>query len=407
VRVLCVDDNPASLEILEAKLSAWGAEMVQATDGLTALRLLRQSQEQGRGAHVVLVDREMPGMDGLSVVRSIRSNAGAMGRPVVLMLTSLGTPGERKEAETAGVDACLGKPVRDRELWSAISEVMSLGGSGEASPPRRASPSMADLEAELGTSRVLVVEDNPVNLQVAMAMLRRLGCRVISAADGAEALEELSHNQYDLVLMDCQMPVMDGLEATRRLRVREGNGRRTPVVALTAGALVDDRRSCLEAGMDGFLTKPVQPEALAQAVRQWTEPARLATATMMQPVEPANRPPPLRLDTSALQRLAEALGPESASGVDEIVSLYLEDAPRQLHDLQVSLEVGKLEVAQRAAHSLKSTSRTVGALHLGELAAAVELQLRSGQVPPAGCVEGLRQEYQAVVAALAQNRRAS
>jgi len=274
-RVLCVDDNETNLRILRHQLGSLGMRVDCAGDAESALVQLVSAAASGQPFDVAVVDRMMPVLDGLGLVRRVRAERDLAGLRV-LMLTSYDISGAREECLEAGVEVCLTKPVRQQALQRALAQLMCRQDGLEELPaplPRAASP--AETQAR---RRVLLAEDNPVNQMVAQRMLERLGCRVECVPDGRQALEVLAARKFDLVLMDVQMPELDGYEATRALRARErSGGGRTVVLALTANAMEGDRERALASGMDDHLTKPLKLERLAEALNRWA-PVRAGAA---------------------------------------------------------------------------------------------------------------------------------
>jgi CheY-like chemotaxis protein len=280
VRVLGVDDHAVNQAILEAQLRAWGMQIECVADGATALSSLREAHAEGRPYALAILDYQMPGMDGLELAETIMADP-VLARTRLIMLSSVSEYGHGTAAQRAGIAAMLTKPVRQSHLLSCLLSVM-----GVTERPALPSPD-GDRRAEapaLLHARVLVVEDNVVNQKVAVRLLEKLGCRVDVAANGLEAVELFAELVYDVVFMDCQMPEMDGFEATRMIRQREASsGQHVPIVAMTANAMQGDSEQCLAAGMDDYLSKPVSFEALATAARKWAvaSPQRpsLAVAT--------------------------------------------------------------------------------------------------------------------------------
>jgi signal transduction histidine kinase/DNA-binding response OmpR family regulator len=264
-RVLYVDDNETNRRILDRQLVSWGVNADGAPDAATALHLLRTAAEAGRPYAVAILDYLMPGLDGIELARAIRAEPSLTAVRLV-MLTSVSHRVQDHEAKDAGIAMVLTKPVRQARLRDCLARV--LGGAGPAATtnePAAGPPAPATI-----TARVLVVEDNRVNQVIAVRMLEKLGCRVDVAANGREALEMARGLAYDLILMDCQMPEMDGYAATAAIRDREaGTGRRVAIVAMTANAMEDDRDRCLAAGMDDYLAKPIKPAGLVAMVAKW------------------------------------------------------------------------------------------------------------------------------------------
>jgi two-component system sensor histidine kinase/response regulator len=259
VRVLVVDDNQTNLLILEDQLGAWGMLPDCVADGETALARLAEAERGGAPYELCVLDLCMPGMDGLELARRI--GAVASPRPGLVLLTSSGDPGT-EEVTAAGIDGQLSKPVQLGRLATALGHAMV-----SATAPERPAPPVH--ERPSGRGHVLVVEDSFTNQLVAVGILEHLGFSTEVAGNGLEALTSLERTRFDVVLMDCQMPEMDGYEATAEIRRREGSETHTPVIAMTAGATAGDRERCLEAGMDDYVPKPVHPDELMIALTRW------------------------------------------------------------------------------------------------------------------------------------------
>ena len=267
-RCLVVDDNDTNRRILSEHLLRWHLEHSAVAGGDGALDLLRKAAAEGRPYSVVLLDYQMPGMDGLGVVAAMRADPALRDTPVIL-LTSTGLAEHRKQAEAAGVASTLTKPVRQSQLLDAITAVIA-GRSTVAEPP----PAPAAIQAPAGDrpmQRVLVAEDNVVNQLVLAAMLRSMGYGVDIVPDGAQAVEAVARGGYAAVLMDWQMPGMNGLDATRKIRALPEPHARVPVIALTAHAMAEDRKMALDAGMDDYVTKPVMSKQVAEVLARWCE----------------------------------------------------------------------------------------------------------------------------------------
>ncbi len=262
-RVLCADDNATSRLAFARRLSAWGLTVDCVADGPAAIARLRAARDAGAPYHLALIDYGMPGMDGLELAAAIKRDAGLAQTPLVLM-TPWTQRGEAAAARKAGVWGCLTKPARRTNLHDCV--VLALRSGGASAPPPIA-PSRG---------RILVVEDNRVNQKLTSHVLQKLGYHADVAANGVEAIAALARAAYDAVLMDCQMPEMDGYEATAEVRRREAGLQRTAIIAMTASDLPADRERCLASGMDGFVTKPIRPEDLAAAIERWARPATAA-----------------------------------------------------------------------------------------------------------------------------------
>jgi CheY-like chemotaxis protein len=262
--MLAVDDHPTNLEILGQYLRGWGVRLVSVASGEEALARLRQAAAEGDAFELAILDMQMPGMDGVALARAIRANPAIAAVRLVL----LSSGGQPSGADAQALDMILTKPVRQSLLRDSLMQLI------HGSIARRASAAEKP-EGPLLAGRVLLAEDNLINQKVACGMLRRLGLAVEVAEDGAAALGRLDQETFDAVLMDVQMPVLDGFAATEALRLREQEtGRpRVPVIAMTASAMTGDRDRCLAAGMDDYIPKPVTLAELRRTLGQWVGPA--------------------------------------------------------------------------------------------------------------------------------------
>ena len=312
LRVLIVDDNDVNRRVLREQVTSWGMVNQSYASAEEALQAIQSAQVAGEPYHVVIADYQMPGMDGAELAAAVKAKP-ALGGPVFIMLSSIGHGSELKRLEGERIDACLSKPVRHSKLMDTLAtawakknpSVVSAPQGPRAEAVRTTVPpqvpgtdiSMVALSEHLegrfmgAETRVLVVEDNPVNQKVALMMLRKLGVRADVAGNGKEGIEILKSVPYDLVLMDCQMPEMNGYDAVARIRKLEGRNRRVPVIAMTAEALEGSREKCLAAGMDDFISKPVKPKDLLRALESWLSPIP-APPTPASSARPGPQPAP-------------------------------------------------------------------------------------------------------------------
>jgi signal transduction histidine kinase/CheY-like chemotaxis protein/HPt (histidine-containing phosphotransfer) domain-containing protein len=379
LRVLVVDDNETNRALIRHQLSAWSMAHEDSADGIDALARLRNAVEEDRPFNVALIDRVMPEMDGLDLTRRIKADSGIAAVKVVI-LTSSAERLATAELPLLGVDAWLTKPVKQSSLYDALITVMSdrpARRQGELSAPMPARSIRDDI-------RILVVEDNPVNKEVAVRQLARLGYRADVAGNGLEAVEALRRMPYHLVFMDCQMPEMDGFDATRAIRKDEGDERRTPIIALTANAREGDRERCLAAGMDGYLSKPTRESDMAEVLNRWL------------PGETVSDP----LDLEVLDGL-RALGQGTDDFIREVAALYLEDSPRRLASIGDAAAGGDARALASAAHALKSSSTHMGAVDVRRLCDTLERMADRGELASAApVIERLRVEYERAEASL-------
>jgi PAS domain S-box-containing protein len=397
LRVLVVDDNATNRRILEHYASSAGMAVASAADGVEALMALRRAARQDRAYHVAITDLHMPNMNGLELARAVKADPLIAGVKLIV-LSSVTSTGDAAGLRAAGAVEHLCKPVHRVELYRALGRVMNVSGAvvepltagGRYGPPQL-------------SGRVLVVEDNPVNQEVAAAMLEDLGCTVLLASNGREALREIERERPDLVLMDCQMPEMDGFEATRSIRAGEAcaGGARLPIVALTANAMQSDRTRCLEAGMDDYLSKPFTREQLAEALERRL-PGRGAVEAAPAAPAPEPRPRPAEvLDTAALDRIRALQRSDGPALLRKVIDLYLADSRELLDSLRLAASTADAPGLQRAAHTLKSSSANVGAMGLAERCKELETAARNGAIAGAGeIVHVIESEHRSVCAAL-------
>jgi signal transduction histidine kinase/DNA-binding response OmpR family regulator len=351
--VLIVDDNGVNRRVLHDLLLRWKMRPTVVDSGAAAMDALVEASEQGRPFALVLLDANMPGMDGFEVARRIRDEAklGA----TIMMLSSSGQFDESRKCREVGIATHLTKPVDQRELLAAIARVLAHDPGQRAPLPSTMLP--ADLPQRRLT--VLLAEDNAVNQRLATSLLKRRGHKVVIAGNGREAVEAMQRQSFDVVLMDVQMPEMGGFEATEAIRALEReNGNRTPIVAMTAHAMKGDRERCLAAGMDQYLTKPLDPKQLCPVVE--------AMAAGRAPAVADEKP----AAAVSLQVLARVGGDREL--LAEISRLFVDDAPRHLDRIRRALDVRDGEALRRAAHGLKGAAANFDAE--GVVAAARTLE---------------------------------
>jgi signal transduction histidine kinase/DNA-binding response OmpR family regulator len=371
LRVLIVDDNDTNRSILRQQLVTWGASSVSAEDGPRALQALYAANKSGERIDLVILDYNMPGMDGLEVARVLQNDPALSAIPVVMLGSVTGQSSEIQR--TYGLAAYLTKPVRQGRLFEVLTTVI-----GRSRPPKPSRPTPPTLRATRG--RVLVAEDNVVNQKVASGMLQKLGYDVDVVADGQLALEAVSKTSYIAILMDCQMPRMDGFEATLKLRRWEaGTNHRIRVIAMTANAMRGDREKCLAVGMDDYLAKPLKMEDLEAALMLAVpQPPDLPSDA-----EPGDARVHQLLDVAQLEVIRSLQEAGQPDLISELATIYAEQATTSMEELRKAFSASDAKTIARAAHGLKGVSANLGARRVVTLCSGLEERAR------AGALEGL------------------
>jgi CheY-like chemotaxis protein/HPt (histidine-containing phosphotransfer) domain-containing protein len=362
-RLLVVDDNETNRRILSLQAEAWGMDVHTCASGAEALRVLTNDAR----FDVAILDMQMPEMDGAQLADAIRRRQNLSPLALVL-LTSLGRRAE--DMAPGRFVASLTKPVKAAQLYETLLGVLN---ATVAHRPALSLPTAYDVTlAERLPLRILLAEDNVVNQKVATKTLAKLGYRADVAANGLEVLDALARQPYDLVLMDVQMPELDGLEASRRIRSEVPPARQPRIIAMTANAMQNDRELCLAAGMDDYISKPVRIEDLVAALERGgaqkaaPEPAPVTKLGM--------------IDQAVLEEMQASLGDGTPTIVVEIIDLFLEDLPLQVSALRRGGADGAATVVHRVAHTIKASAATIGALALAAECEALESLARLGDM---------------------------
>ncbi|HPH97636.1 MAG TPA: response regulator [Anaerolineaceae bacterium] len=396
-RVLVVDDNQTNRLILARQISSWHMVPETVESGPQALKLLHQ----GRGYDLAILDMQMPEMDGLTLAKTIREELNQEQLPLV-MLTSLG---RREEDESIHFEAHLTKPVKSSQLYETLVSVLARR---PISIQEKHSLTAFDPEmARRHPLRILMAEDNVINQKVAANILSRLGYRADIASNGLEALENLRRQDYDVVLMDVQMPEMDGVEAAAIIRKEWPPEKMPMIIAMTAHALEGDREKFLSLGMDGYVSKPVKIDDLVVALERCHPRAgRSEASPPAEPGAPAGAEAAVqapRLDQNVLNGYYDLMGDAAEAFIKDLILTYLDNTEQLFSDLRRSLAEGDSTVFTRTAHTLKSSSASLGAMALSQLCKELEFQSKGGQplAPLTEKVALAQAEYEKTKAALA------
>ena len=432
-RVCIVESNDTIRFLLQHYSQSWGMTCEMAQNGSEGLELLQAHAKGGESFDIAILDHTLSETiqeDGLSLAKRIRQNPEIAHIPLIL-LTALGKRGEGKLARHAGFNGYLTKPIRHQQLHQCLQMIL---GSQQQTPSSTTNHSSTLItrhtveEAQAHTqAHILLAEDNVVNQKVAVRMLQKIGYRVDVVENGQEAVEAIGRTSYDLVLMDCQMPEMDGLEATRKIRETEKVKReakekistdplpltphensRVPIIALTANALSGDRETCLEAGMNDFLTKPVRIEELRTMILKWL-PHAGASNLVNQPLtentrKDSNTLSPC-LDDTILENLKNLGGEDDPEFFITVIDQFLSDLPRHLEGIKQAVERQNSVALEKTAHACKGSSRSIGATLLAEISYALELMGRERTMTDATAkFEQWLQEQDRTIHALQQER---
>ncbi len=389
-RVLLVDTNAVSARVMSLYLSSWQLDASVATTVEAADKAWKDAAAAGRSYDLVILDVKGLGSPGLDLARRMR--AGEQGPPAdVIALVGMDSFVTDDSLERLGFFAILIKPVRPSELFNCLT-ALRAGTRPRGLTPffsrQAARPARAQFDAH-----VLVAEDNAVNQEVALGMLEAVGCSAKTAANGSDALQMIAKESFDLILMDCEMPVMDGFEATKRIRELEGligsaghDGqptRRIPIVAVTAHALAAVHDRCLAAGMDGFLVKPFEEAQLVDTLNRWLSTRKRAVAMAPKEDKASDKAPgDAPVDLVAIERLRQIKGKRSGDLLRRVVEQFISLAPTLAATVRDKAADGDAETVWRAAHSLKSSSAAVGAVQLALQCGAIESAAREKGIKP-------------------------
>ncbi len=409
-RALIVDDNATNREILHYQLLAWKIENASASSGEEALRLLRNAASQGLPFDLAILDMQMPAMDGLMLARNIKSEP-TIADAKLIMLTSLGEQMEPNELRAVGIDACLAKPAKQSMLFDCIADSLGARRASDAQDnnnnPQTSMNENPDV-LQVNKARILLAEDNTINQDVALGQLERLGCSADVVSNGREALEAVDRGGYDIVLMDCMMPELDGYAAT--IRIREGelqSGRHLHIIAMTANAMQGDREKCIAAGMDDYVSKPVQLAELRRALGKWISGSSSNAAGHSLAAHHANVPPP-RVEVSStspsdggtvtlsseppvdVERLVEVTQ-NKPDKTRRLLTTFLTQADEALQKLLGAIQAGDAKEVKLIAHKLVGAGSSLGMTAVVPMLSQLEQMGEAGQLEGA---EEVRKEFE-------------
>jgi PAS domain S-box-containing protein len=373
-RILVVDDNATNREVLAAQIESWGATVVSAESGPVALACLQTAAATGSPFHAALLDMMMPGMDGAALGQAIQEHDDSKALPLVMM-TSLGQRGDARRFKEIGFAAYLTKPVRPSDLFDCLVTLLA-GGRQVESRPLVTRHSLRT--ARRTNARILLVEDNLTNQEVASGTLLRMGWHADVAGNGNEALQKLEQTAYDLILMDVQMPEMDGYETTRRIRDPNSPvlNHKVPIIATTAHAMSGDAAKCLAAGMSDYISKPIDPQILGKLVQKWlirkVHGRSEASPTESSPKDSTPLPTPsgAPMVFNLAMLLQRMMGDEEFA--HEVVSEFVNELPGLLSTLHEHFRKGELESIWKQAHKIKGSAANAGGEALRDAALKVE-----------------------------------
>ncbi|MBN2428641.1 MAG: response regulator [Deltaproteobacteria bacterium] len=380
-KILIVDDNATNRDILARQLSSWGLVPTDVSNAADALKVLKETCKNDPFSLVIL-DEQMPETNGLQLAFRIRENTQLANIPLIL-LSSSGITATSEEIKRAAIKACHSKPMRQSELRQSVAKLLSpLPESDKMVPAEENQPQDTGVPSGI---RILVAEDNPVNQEVILNILNFYGCETDLAENGRMAMDAWQKNPYDLILMDCQMPEMDGYEVTEVIRREEQKtGTHIPVIALTAHALKGDREKCLAAGMDDFLSKPFKRQQLLDILKQWVGGEKTVKATTSANAD--NRQIEPIIDANALENIRSLESRDNPGILKKVIGIYLQEAPEIIQTLRRAIADEDAETVHQKAHYFKSSCANLGAFNLSDLCRKLEFMAKEGTLETASGV---------------------
>lgn len=383
VRVLIVDPSGVNRRVFFEQMTSWSMEAEAAASSTEALKLLRGAVEKGHPYQIALIDDQMPSIRGESLGRTIKSDS-TLHDTLLLLVTAFGQRGDAQRMQELGFAAYLTRPIRQSELMDAIATLWSAHIRGEdiglvtrhtIAENRGALAKSRERKLPALNARVLVAEDNYVNQQVARELLQGMGCMVTVVADGEQAAQLQRSEPYDVIFMDCQMPKMDGYESTALIRKQEDDRRHTPIIAMTAHAMKGDRERCIAAGMDDYISKPIDPESVLSVLKKWLPEGEGVQVRTV----PDNGPNAIETVGSPVLNTKQAIWVTGGKlGMfKRISSVFLQHMPARLRELEEAIVSGDGESAHRLAHSIQGAASSVGGTRVHEVALEIERLVQS------------------------------
>jgi signal transduction histidine kinase/HPt (histidine-containing phosphotransfer) domain-containing protein len=380
LRMLIVDDSSTTRRSLLDSTSSWGMLPVETETCADALAMMRAAALRGESYDIVVIDVELPDEDAFELTRTIKADLEISDAELILM-ASLGERGHGERARVLGAAAYLTKPIKQSQLFDCLMTIATRpAGAGGAQDLLPLVTRHSLRESKFPTclqGRILIAEDNAVNMEVAICHMEKLGLHADMVANGLEALEALAHIDYDVVLMDCQMPEMDGYAATAEIRRCEGAKHRTPIIAMTANAMRGDRERCLEAGMDDYISKPIDAAELFAILKRWLPQTGKQSGSREEDLTSSATP---QADLRVTERLNLFEQEFSAAMVVRLIDKFLPDTAKRLVDLREAVEAADPQAVARAAHGLKGSYGNIGSQEAAGLCLQLEQEARSGSV---------------------------
>ncbi|MBW2489764.1 MAG: response regulator, partial [Deltaproteobacteria bacterium] len=405
--ILIVDDNATNRHVLREQLKSWGCRFDEASNGKEALKKMQQGIDDNRPFDLAILDMQMPGMDGETLGKIIKQDSDLKNTILVLM-TSIGKRGDAKRLEKIGFVGYLTKPVKQSQLYDCLVTVAGLRNEKAPEQPMSIFTRHTISERQQRSARILLAEDNITNQKVAMSTLKNFGYSADIVKNGKEAVDAIKKIPYDIVLMDCQMPGMDGYEATNEIRkwekeLKDGSAdrsgsnlesstgsKRVPIIAMTAHALKGDREKCLNAGMDDYIAKPIHPKKLCDIIEKWLNESE---GRLEAEVVNESLPKDVIFDKgSFFDRL---LGDEDLA--KEILKGFIEDSLCQIRSIKEAFDNKDTNVIYRQAHSLKGAAANISATAFKEIAYQIEIAGETGDlIKAASLIPKLDEQFEAL-----------